>query len=180
MMPAVRRPTLLVLAALVVAASAGLGVAAWSLTRDSAAPLPQISVYSRGETVRVGPFLYCNVLNLDDCAQAGEQGALAVDAGSPVQLSIPSAISDAPWRLLKVYEDERDSTTTLFRPGTRLAVTIPTTDPQRGRLVGVAVQLMTLVRDENDEVFDLPHGEWSVRLQWDRVPPAPKNPAPKN
>ena len=108
------------------------------------------------------------------------EGGLAGDAGNPVQLSGPSAISDAPWRLLKVYEDERDSTTTLFRPGTRLAVTIPTTDPQRGRLAGVAVQLMTLVRDENGEVFDLPHGEWSVRLQWDRVPPAPQNPAPKN
>ena len=78
-MSAVRRPGTLAIAALVVAASAGLGVAAWSLTRDSAAPLPQISVYSRGETVRVGPFLYCNVLNLDDCAQAGEQGALQSD-----------------------------------------------------------------------------------------------------
>ena len=52
----------------------------------------------------------------------------------------------------------------MFRPGSHLAVTIPTTDAQRGRVVGVVVQLMTLVRDQNDEVFDLPHAEWSVRL----------------
>lgn len=170
-----RRQTVWVLTALVIAASVGLGVAAWSLTRETAAPLPQISAYSRGETVRVGPFLYCNVINLDDCAQGGEQGTLAVTARDPVQLSVPAAISRAPWRLLKVYEDERDTTTTLFRPDTRLAVTIPTTDPQRGRVVGVVVQIMTLVRDENGDVFELPHGEWSVRLQWG---PAGSQPAP--
>ena len=33
-------------------------------------------------------------------------------------------------------------------------------------VVGVVVQVMTLVRDQNDEVFDLPHGEWSVQLTW--------------
>ncbi|MDQ1319027.1 MAG: hypothetical protein QG655_270, partial [Actinomycetota bacterium] len=47
-----------------------------------------------------------------------------------------------------------------------LAVTIPTVDPFRGRLMGIVVQLMTLVRDENEDLFDLPHAEWSVRLDW--------------
>jgi hypothetical protein len=160
------RLTRWILAALVVVASAGAGVGAWLATRDSGPALPQISVYSRGETVRVGPFLYCNVIDLDDCAAGGTQGILAVTDRDPIQLSVPSAIGDAPWRLLTVYPDERDTTTTVFRPGTRLAVTIPTVDQQRGRVVGVVVQVMTLVRDQNDEVFDLPHGEWSVQMMW--------------
>ncbi len=153
-------------AAAVVMASAGAGVGAWLATRESGPTLPQISVYSRSETVRVGPFLYCNVVNLDDCAAGGEQGTLAVTARDPIQLSVPSAIGRAPWRLLTVYEDERDTTSTVFRPGSRLAVTIPAQDQRRGRVVGLVVQVMTLVRDQNDEVFDLPHGEWSVQMTW--------------
>ena len=160
------RLTRWILAALVVVASAGAGVGAWLATRDPGPALPEISVYSRGEMVRVGPFLYCNVVNLDDCAAGGERGTLAVTARDPIQLSVPSAIGRAPWRLLTVYEDERDTTSTVFRPGSRLAVTIPTQDLKRGRVVGVVVQVMTLVRDQNDEVFDLPHGEWSVQLTW--------------
>jgi hypothetical protein len=45
-------------------------------------------------------------------------------------------------------------------------VTIPTVDPQRGRLAGVVVQLMTLVQDQEGELHDVPHAEWSVRLAW--------------
>ena len=38
----------------------------------------------------------------------------------------------------------------MFRPGTRLAVTIPSVDPQRGRLTGIVVQLLTLVVDATE------------------------------
>jgi hypothetical protein len=65
---------------------------------------------------------------------------------------------------LRVYEDPVNTTTTMFRPGTRLAVTIPTVDPQRGRLTGIVVQLLTLVVDPSGELRDAPHAEWSVRL----------------
>lgn len=147
--------------------AAGAGVGAWLLTRGQGSPLPQISAYSRGTTVRVDPFLYCNVVDLNDCVKDGGQGELSVNDRYPVQLSVPAAISSAPWRLLRVYQDERDTTTTAYRPGTQLAVTVPTVDPQRGKLVGLVVQLMTLVQDQDGELFDLPHAEWSVRLAWD-------------
>lgn len=162
-----KRRTLGILTAAVVAASAGAGVGAWRLTRDPGPALPEISAYTRGEAVRVGPYYFCNVVNLDDCERDGDQGTLAVNDRNPVQLSVPTAIGSAPWRLLKVYEDERNTTTSVFRPGTHLAVTIPTVDPQRGRVVGLAVQVMTLVQDPEGNVFDLPHAEWSVRLDWD-------------
>lgn len=160
------RQTGRLLMALVVLVSAGLGIAAWRLSRGQDPALPQISVFTRGHTERVGPYLFCNVVNLNDCAKDGAQGALAVDDRHPVQLSVPSAIGRAPWRLLTVYDDERNSTTTVYRPDTRLAVTIPTVDPQRGRVAGIAVQLMTLVQDEKGELHDVPHAEWSVKLDW--------------
>jgi hypothetical protein len=114
----------------------------------------------------VGPYQYCQVLDLNACRDPGVQGELRVDDRDPVQLSVPSAIAKAPWRLLQVYEDPVDTTQTVYRPDTRLAVTIPTVDAQRGRLTGIAVQLLTLVQDESGEIFELPHAEWSVRMVW--------------
>lgn len=162
-----RRHLAWLVAALVVLAAAGAGVGAWLLARGHESTLPQISAYSRGTTVRVEPYLYCNVVDLNDCLKSGAQGELSVSERYPVQLSLPAAISRAPWRLLRVYQDERDTTTTAYRPGAKLAVTVPTVDPQRGKLMGLVVQLLTLVQDQNGELFDLPHAEWSVRLAWD-------------
>ena len=54
----------------------------------------------------------------------------------------------------------------MFRPSTRFAVTIPSVDPQRGRLTGIVVQLLTLVVDASGELRDVPHAEWSVRLKF--------------
>jgi hypothetical protein len=156
---------LAVLAVIVVLASAGTAVAVWQLHRGHD-ELPKISAYSNGHLTRVGPFRYCPVLNLDDCTQSGSQGELRVNKEHPVQLSVPSAIARAPWRLLRVYENPIDTTMSLYRPNATLAVTIPTVDPQRGRLTGIAVQLLTLVQDQNGDVFDLPHAEWSVRTDW--------------
>jgi hypothetical protein len=155
-----------VLAVLVVLASVAAGIGAWLLTREHGPLRPEISAYSRGHLTRVGPYLYCKVLHVDDCQTPGAQGELPVNARDPVQLSVPTAIGRAPWRLLRVYEDPADTTTTVFRPRSRLAVTIPTVDPQRGRLSGIVVQLMTLVLDTAGELRDVPHAEWSVRTVW--------------
>lgn len=154
-------------AAAVLVASAGTGTLAWALTHDAqSSNLPEISAYTGGQLTRVGPFLYCNVLDLDDCDTPENQGQLRVGARSPVQLSVPEAIGSAPWRLMQVYEDAANTSVSTFRPDTRLAVTIPTEDPLRGRLTGLAVQLLTLVTDENDEIREVPHAEWSIRLDW--------------
>jgi hypothetical protein len=106
------------------------------------------------------------VLDLNDCADPQTQGVLPVNDRNPVQLSVPTPIGRAPWRLLQVYEDPRNTAVSVFRPNSRLAVTIGTVDAQRGRLTGVVVQLMTLVLDPNGELQDVPHAEWSVRTVW--------------
>ena len=159
-----KRSVAVLLAALVTLLAVGAGVGTWLLVRQPGPQQPEISAYSRGHLTRVGPYLYCNVLNLDDCQTPQTQGELPVTERYPVQLSVPAAISRAPWRLLQVYEDPLNTTSTMFRPGTRLAVTIPTVDPQRGRLTGIVVQLLTLVVDPSGELRDVPHAEWSVRL----------------
>jgi Protein of unknown function (DUF2771) len=158
-----------VITAGVILLSVGAGVGTWLLVRRPGPQQPEISAYSHGHLTRVGPYLYCNVLDLNDCQTPQTQGELPFKAHFPVQLSVPEAVSRAPWRLLQVYEDPANTTSTMFRPGSRFAVTIPSVDPQRGRLTGIVVQLLTLVVD-NSRLNDIttlravPHAEWSVRL----------------
>ena len=159
-----KRGVAVLLTVVVALLAVGAGIGTWWLVREPGPQGPEISAYSHGQLTRVGPYLYCNVLNLDDCQQPQAQGELRVSGNYPVQLSVPEAISRAPWRLLQVYEDPANTATTMFRPGTRFAVTIPSADPQRGRLTGIVVQLLTLVVDPSGELHDVPHAEWSVRL----------------
>jgi len=162
----VKRVLIAALAAVIFIAAAGAGIAVWLVVYGHAPQHPQISAYSHGHLTRVGPYRYCNVLNLNDCQNPQAQGELPVNGRNPVQLSVPTDIGRAPWRLLQVYDDPRNTADTVFRPNSRLAVTIPTLDPQRGRLTGIVVQLLTLVVDQNGDLADAPHAEWSVRTVW--------------
>jgi hypothetical protein len=155
---------LAVLVAVAVLASVATGVLIWRLTRTPAPEHPEISAYTRGQLVRVGPYEYCNVRDLTDCDTPRSDGELAVDGRNAVQLSVPPAIARAPWVLVRSYEDA--DIVDEFRSSSTLAVTIPTMDPHRGRLFGFAVQLPTLVRDEAGNEFPWTHAEWSVRTTW--------------
>lgn len=154
------------LLAVALVASVGTGLLVWQLTRHEGTSLPEISAYSHGESVRIGPYRYCQVLDLDNCEIPQTTGDLAVNSRNPVQLSVPSAIARAPWWLIRAYEDAPSPVVSEFRPGTTLAVTIPTVDARFGKLTGLAVQVPTLVRDEAGNEFPLPHAEWSVRTVW--------------
>jgi hypothetical protein len=155
---------LAVLAVVVIVASVATGVLVWRLSRGHGPDFPEISAYSHGELTTVGPYRYCNVLRLDECENPETIGQLAVDARFPVQLSVPPAIARAPWILGRAYEGS--DVAEEFKPDTRLAVTIPTVDPHRGKLIGIVVQLPTLVRDEAGNEFRLSHAEWSIKTVW--------------
>jgi Protein of unknown function (DUF2771) len=159
----------------VVLASAGAGVGAWALTRSSESDLPEISVYSHGDLVRVKPYRYCDPFNLDDCAPGNDLGELPVNHRDPVQLSVPSEIGQAPWWLTLAYEDGQQPLQVMTDD--RLAVTIPTVDPQHGRLVGVVVELPTLVVVDGEEM-PASHAEWSVRTVWPPREAPAADPAP--
>ena len=166
MKPTAKFGIAMLLAALLLSVAAAAGAGAWALSRGRGPLHPEISAYSHGQLTRVGPYRYCKVLDLNDCENPGAQGELRVNTRDPVQLSVPPAIGRAPWWLLRVYEDAVNPTTTFYRPDNRLAVTIPTVDPKRGRLKGIAVQLMTVVVDQAGELHGVPHAEWSVRTVW--------------
>jgi hypothetical protein len=148
-----------VLALVAVLASSATAALIWQLTRTPGPKHPEISAYTHGQLVRIGPYRYCDVLKITECDIPETIGELNVTSRDPVQLSVPPAIARAPWVLILPAVDE-------FRPDTKLAVTIPTVDPRRGRLTGIAVQLPTLVRDEQNNEFPWPHAEWSVATVW--------------
>ncbi|MBS9532333.1 DUF2771 domain-containing protein [Mycobacterium sp. M1] len=162
-----KRSTVVLVVALVLLAAFGAGFGAWQLSRNEAPQQPQISAYSNGHLTRTEPYLYCEVLDLDECVMTKRQGELPVDRDHPIQLSVDSVISQSPWRLLLIYRDPADTTTSFFRPGTKMALTIPSVDPQRGPLRGLVVQLLTMVIDPVGEMFEAPHAEWAVRTVWE-------------
>lgn len=155
---------LAVLAVVVVIASAATGVLIWRQAQHPPPKHPEISAYTDGQLVRIGPYSYCDVVNLNDCETPQTIGELAVDGRHPVQLSVPSAISDAPWLLGRTYEGS--DVLEEFTPGSTLAVTIPTVDPHRGKLTGFVVQLPTIVVDQDGNELPAWHAEWSVRTVW--------------
>jgi hypothetical protein len=157
---------IVILAAVAVVASLGTGVLIWQLTRTPTQKHPEISAYTHGQLVRVGPYRYCDVFVITRCDTPETIGELVVTSRDPVQLSVPPAIARAPWVLIRAFEGGGEPAVEEFRPDTKLAVTIPTVDPHRGRLTGIAVQLPTLVRDEQNNEFPWPHAEWSVATVW--------------
>jgi hypothetical protein len=160
------RKAIAVLALVALLATSATAVLIWQLSRGHHAGHPEISAYTHGQWERIGPYRYCDVYDLNRCDVPETIGELNVSSGDPVQLSVPPAIARAPWVLLRSYEDGKSEDTQEFRPDSKIAVTIPTVDPHRGRLTGIAVMLPTLVRDEQDNQFPWPHAEWSVRTVW--------------
>ena len=156
-------------AVVVIVASIGTGVLIWRLAKTPPPKHPEISAYTDGQLARVGPYFYCNVLNLNECDNPQTVGKLAVDRRHPVQLSVPPAIGRAPWLLGRVYEDS--DVLEEFGPDSTLAVTIPTVDPHRGKLTRIVVQLPTLVLDEEGNEQPSWHAEWSIETNWPQ--PAP-------
>jgi hypothetical protein len=147
-----------------VLASIGEGLLVWRFARHQGPQYPEISAYSRSETVRVGPYLYCTprvegktiLIADDDCVEPGNSGTLVVDADNAVQLSVPEELARGPWRVNLSYEisdvegphpDDQSR-----------ALTIPTVDPLRGRLQYFVVGL--------PDPAGRYYAEWTVNAVW--------------
>lgn len=115
----------------------------------SSAP-PEVTAYAAGKALVVAPTLYCP-LDLDQArCTVGTTSELAVPAGTPLQLSLPGEIAEAPWRLIAVYrtaDGQERQDDQVFRPDERLAVTVAPQDPAE-QLLGVEIQLPSSVIDE--------------------------------
>lgn len=142
--------TRLTAAALVVAALvlAGALTAAVVVLLPGGTPAnPELTAYAGGESVTVPPTLFCTV-TISTC-EVGATTTLPVPRGGALQLSLPSEISAAPWRLISVFTEADGSQRTedrFFRPGERLAVTVGSAD-RTEQVAGVEVQLPSSVVD---------------------------------
>ncbi|AYF73378.1 DUF2771 domain-containing protein [Nocardia yunnanensis] len=158
-------------------------------------PKPELSAYAHGKSVSVRPFMYCSVhvdnnqLKMEDCDNSQSISDLSVPPGSPLQLSLPNEIFDAPWRMAVVYalpNGQAAQTTVWYsdkvekscqipspltpepaNPGKSLkdcrALTIETPADARLRLAGIEFQLPVPARDENGQEGYVPHAVWSIR-----------------
>lgn len=126
---------------------------------------PVVTAYSNGRTVEVEPYLYCAVSD-PLCTNVGETSELEVGKAPTVQLSLPEAIYSAPWVLAVVYGDDGGDAvenTEFNEPGTRLSVTVPTSDENDRTLLGIEIRLPTGIidTDTNQEGF-VSHAIWSI------------------
>ena len=135
------------------------------MVRGQPEQLPQISAYSNGQLTRVGPYKYCKVLDLYDCADPATVGDLRVTGRSPVQLSVDNAIGRGLWSVLRLYDNPKDDGEDKFRPGT-LAATIPAVGSAGGRLDRLEVHLWTRARTPSGQELYVAHAVWSVRIVW--------------
>lgn len=154
------------LVAVAVLSTAATAVLVWQMSRDHGPTHPEISAFTRGQLVRIEPYRYCDVYDITQCDGTGVSAELRVTPTDQIQVSLPEGIAKAPWVLLRSYEDGGPEQVEEFKPNSRVAVTIPPVDSQRGKLTGFAVMLPTLVRDEEGNEFPWPHAEWSVSTVW--------------
>lgn len=135
----------------------GTGIAGCS----ASTPLPQVTFYADYATAVTGPTLYCS-FDFTRCS-TGSTAQLAVRRGTPLQVSLPTEIGEAPWRLLTSYRTAAGVDEILqryYRPGERLAVTVTPPDPS-DQLIGVEIQLPSGATDPAGD--PIARATWSVR-----------------
>ncbi|SFB62261.1 Protein of unknown function [Amycolatopsis marina] len=118
---------------------------------------PEVTFFADGEAVESGPLVHCDVL-IRRCEQGGDPAKLRARAGRPVQISVPSEVSDAPWVVNVQYADAngepRPVKQEFFSPGTRHAYTA-TGDAPGDQLLVVEVQQLGAAYAADEDVNPL-------------------------
>jgi hypothetical protein len=143
-----------------------LAVAGIAVLAGCAAPSdPQVTFYSHGKSVEVDPVGYCDPTG-SRCTPPPKTpaGDLTVPAQAPLQISVPSQVSSAPWQVSFLYRgangEQVGDRTPVFAPNQRYAYTLR--PPQGARLEHVEVQVYAAVLSPGDEggvVFPI-IGDW--------------------
>jgi hypothetical protein len=137
---------------------------------------PEITFYGDGHTVDAQPVIHCDAL-VRACDKKPEAiVTLKVRKGMPVQISVPSEISDTPWLVNVEYADasgKEQIKQQFFAPGSRLAYTA--TAGTGEQLVVVEVQQLSAayaadqagnpILDENGNPQIVARAYWSLQIQ---------------
>lgn len=133
------------------------------LAGSRAEPTPTVTAYAYGKAVAVAPQAYCS-LQLQDCRNGG-QAALHVPPGRPLQLSLPKAIADAPWRLIAVYQAPGGRVLIeqhLYPRGSAYAVTVASERTPPLQLGGIEIQIPSAVLDQRSGSY-FARGIWDIK-----------------
>lgn len=90
---------------------------------------PHVTFYAHGDAIRVAPVIYCDPLGRD-CSQPRPQAVetLAVPPSAPLQISVPEAVSTAPWQVVFRYRTSDgkkiEGRSHVFAPDKRHAFTL--------------------------------------------------------
>ncbi len=137
-MQARTKKILAVVAVIALVAAGGLATVVTLLVRDAPETLPVVTAYSNGKTVDVQAGVCDSTMRCADL----EVAYLPVQAGTPLQMSLPKDIAEGDWRLNvqfgdprtgEVFEGFRD-----YTPGEVYSVTVPTRENEQ--LLGVIIQ----------------------------------------
>jgi hypothetical protein len=145
-------------------------------TGCSAPQPPEVTFYTDGDSVTARPLSYCDAL-LTECDTDGDPVTLKSRPGQPVQISLPSEISETPW-LVIVQSAAPDGTLLpmrqeVFTDGTRHAHTVIPETPEHQTLVVEVQQLGaayavdeqdTPILDERGEPQLVVRGVWSLQI----------------
>lgn len=136
------------------------------LVSDAPAHRPTITAFADGKAVTVEPYLYCPV-EAPLCENDGSSASVPVREGYPLQLSLPSEITSAPWILAAVYSDDAGAdvveTDSLYLPDQKLSLTVPPVDADGRALLGVEIRLPSGIIDTDTQQEEIiSHAIWSI------------------
>ncbi|EHR63309.1 DUF2771 family protein [Saccharomonospora cyanea] len=154
-----------------------LAVAGAAVATGCSAPQPpEVTFYTDGDSVTALPLSYCDAV-LRDCETGGDAATLDARPGQPVQISLPSEISETPW-LVIVQSAAPDGTLLpmrqeVFTDGTRHAYTVVPETPRHQPLVVEVQQLGAAyavdqqdnpILDERGQPQLVVRGVWSLQI----------------
>lgn len=156
--PASGRTILLSLGAAAVVAVLAIVAGVLAVHFTSEPEPPEVTFYVHGESVRTGPVKYCS-LTLTDCV-GNPKPHLDAPVGSPVQISLPEQISQAPWTMTVEYlgpGDRSEYALYAFPPNARRAVTVGGGDRQ---ILTIEINLPSAVVTAQGAPFS--RGYWAL------------------
>lgn len=134
------------------------------LIKDAPTHRPTITAFADGRSVVVEPYLYCPV-DAPLCETDGASATVPVRPGHPLQLSLPTEITSAPWILAAVYADGDGAveSDTLYLPDEKLGLTVAPVDDDGRELLGVEIRLPSGVIDTDTQQEEIiSHAIWSI------------------
>lgn len=138
---------------------------------------PEVTFYGDGHTVNAGPAVHCDMLVRNCDKNPDDIVTLKVRKGMPVQISVPSEVSDTPWLVNVQYSDANGNLQVkqqFFAPGSTLAYTaapggatdqLVVVEVQQIGAAYAADQAGNPILDENGNPQLVARAYWSLQIQ---------------